>query len=196
MSDIKINNILFPPDGVEYGIILDTETTGLENANKGDVSKQPYIVEYAGIKVNWETLEEVDRFEFLCKPPIECPADAVAIHGISNEVLADEKPFAAYYEALAEFHLGVTHCVAHNYTYDRNMIFYELKRMKKQMNFPYPIESHCTVEISYALNNYRLNLTKMAKQLLDKEHEEAHRAMPDVEMLTDCVRALREKEMI
>jgi len=180
----------------EHIIVLDTETTGLERKDKSNLSIQPYIVEYAAIKLDWETLEEVDRFEFLCKPPISIPAVATNVHGISNQDVADLPPFSGFYEQLVDFHIGVRRCLAHNWTYDRNMLFYELKRINKQLRFPYPPEPLCSVELTYHLNNHRLNLTRMAKQLLNREHKDAHRAMPDVEMLTDCVRKLREMEVL
>lgn len=177
-------------------IIFDTETTGLEAKNKADMSKQPYVIEYAGIKLNWKTLEEVDRLEFMAKPPILIPPQATAVHQITDDMVKDEFPFSAHYDKLVDFTLGVRYGIAHNYSYDRNMIFYELKRMGKQMAYPYFPNPICTVELTYSLNNFRLNLTKLVKLLLDEDHANAHRAMPDVEKLADCVRALREKGML
>lgn len=46
-------------------IVFDTETTGLLKPESAPLSEQPQIIEFAGIKVDFDTLEEIDRLEFL-----------------------------------------------------------------------------------------------------------------------------------
>jgi len=42
-------------------IIFDTETTGLPVNSIIDIKKQPEIIEFAAIKIDDETLDEIDR---------------------------------------------------------------------------------------------------------------------------------------
>lgn len=176
-------------------IVFDTETTGL--IQKGQkLDKQPEIVEFGGIKLDDETLEEVGRLNFLCKPRNLCPPDAVNIHKITNEMLADEKSFSAYVPQLQEFFFGERTMVAHNCPYDMKMMSFELQRLEVVQKFPWPMNHICTVERTYDINNYRLNLQKLHVLATGEEFAESHRAMPDVEALCRCVRWLRKENRL
>ena len=49
-------------------IVFDLETTGLPKAEGSDLDIQPKIIEFGALKLDDETLEEVDRLEFFCNP--------------------------------------------------------------------------------------------------------------------------------
>lgn len=171
-------------------IVLDTETTGLERRGAA-LKDQPHIAEFAAIKLHDETLEEVARMEFLCKPPILIPAEATAIHKITDEDVADKPPFAAFVPQLQEFFFGERIMVAHNCQYDKQLLSFELQRLGMVQKFPWPMMHVCTVEASYSINNFRLNLTKLHELATGEAFiENAHRAMQDVEALVRCVRWL------
>lgn len=69
-------------------VILDTETTGLHNAE---------IVEIAIVNNLGVTL-----LNTLVKPSIPIPADVVAIHGISDEMVANSPSFPEVYPQIVE----------------------------------------------------------------------------------------------
>jgi DNA polymerase-3 subunit epsilon len=69
-------------------VILDTETTGLHNAE---------IVEIAIVSHVGATL-----LNTLVKPSIPIPADVVAIHGISDEMVADAPSFPEVYPQIVQ----------------------------------------------------------------------------------------------
>lgn len=69
-------------------VILDTETTGLHNAE---------IVEIAIVSHTGEPL-----LNTLIKPSIPIPADVVAIHGISDEMVADAPTFPEIYPQIVQ----------------------------------------------------------------------------------------------
>lgn len=174
-------------------IVFDTETTGLTMKGNAPLTSQPHIIEFAAIKLNDETLEEVDRIQFLCKPPIELPPEIPKITGLTDEILKDEKPFVQYLETLQKFFFKEWTMVAHNLPFDRNMLIYELKRLNKAPNFPWPPEHICTIEKTYDIEGYRLNLTKLHAKATGEDHiNNAHRAMNDVEALVKCIKWLRE----
>lgn len=177
-------------------IIFDTETTGLKAADAAPLTKQPYIIEFAAIKLDNETLEEIDRIEFLCKPPIELPPLITQITGIRQEDLQNEKPFKAYYQDLIKFFFGDYHMVAHKVDFDRDLLKFELMRIGKLLKFPWPTVHTCTIEKSMSLKNRQLKLQVLYKELFDEEFTEAHRAMKDVEALTRCVIELRKRELL
>lgn len=177
-------------------IIFDTETTGFAKGDAVPLKQQPQIIEFAGIKLDPETLEEVERLEFLANPGIKLPSKIVEITGITDDLLKDELPFSASYGKLASFFLGETTLVAHNLDFDRKMMFFELARLGRQLQFPWPPRHICTVEKSYSLHGYRLSLAKLYKEATGEEFEGAHRAMADTEALVACVKWMREKGLL
>lgn len=173
-------------------IVFDTETTGLVKKGNVPLHEQPHIIEFAAIKLNDETLEEKERIQFLCKPPVKIDAVITNITGLDDEKLMNEKPFSAYLEQLQKFFFGEWTLVAHNLPFDRNMMAFEMKRLNKGTMFPWPPEHICTVERSYDINGYRLNLTKLHALATGEDHiNNAHRAMNDVEALVKCIKYLR-----
>lgn len=174
-------------------IIFDTETTNLVAPDAAPLDQQPYIVEFAAIKVDEKTLKEVARLEFLAKPKVPIPLESIQITGITNEMVKNAKPLAAHFPALVDFFFGCRTIIAHNLSFDLSVLRHEFTRLGKVTAFPWPPEQICTVERTLQLKGYRLNLGALHLELTGKELKEAHRAMADVEALARCVRALRKK---
>lgn len=173
-------------------IVFDTETTGLPKPEGVPLEQHPQIIEYAGIKLHDETLEEIDRIEFLANPGVTLPDIIVKITHITDELLRGVPSFGASFKKLADFHLGERCFVAHNVSFDRYMLTLELRRLNKLNWFPWPPEHKCTVESSKHLFDGKFpKLGALHAHFFGSEHEEAHRAMPDVEALVRCVRELR-----
>lgn len=175
-------------------ILFDTETTGLVKKGNTPILDQPHIIEFAAIKLSDDTLEEIERIQFLCKPPEHIKLEPIItnITGLNDEMLSTEKPFSAYLETLQKFFFGTWTMVAHNLPFDRNMLGFELKRLNMTANFPWPPKHICTVEKSFDIEGYRLNLTKLHEKATGQEHiNNAHRAINDVEALVKCLKYLR-----
>jgi DNA polymerase III alpha subunit (gram-positive type) len=168
-------------------IIYDTETTGLVKPKAARLSEQPQIIEFAAIKIDPISLNEVDRIEFLCNPGVPLPAEIVKITRITDAMLKGKKTFAHHIPELKKFFLGSQHLVAHNLAFDRNMLHLELQRLDMVTMFPWPPDQFCTVEAAMPIRGFRLNLTKLHNHFFGKDFPEAHRAMHDVEALTKCV---------
>lgn len=174
-------------------IVFDTETTGLTKAASMPIDQQPKIIEFAAIKLDDETLEEVDRIEFFCNPREKLDDFVVNFTGITDEILKDQPTFQENYSNLCDFFLGEKVMVAHNCQFDRSMLEFELRRLNKVKNFPWPPVHICTVEKSMPIRKYRLKLFQLYKIATNSEIEEAHRAMADVESLVACVKYLRKE---
>ena len=177
-------------------IIFDTETSDLTAPEAAPIHQQPYIIELAALKVDPKTFKVLDRLEFLCSIPVPLKPEITEITGITPAMLKGKPPIAAHLPAMQEFFLGERHLVAHNLAFDRDMVRHELIRHGLTMQFPWPPIHICTVEASMSLEGYRLNLGKLHKMLLGKEHTEAHRAMKDVEALASVVKALAKKGLV
>ncbi|MEU5534248.1 3'-5' exonuclease [Streptomyces sp. NPDC020362] len=108
----------------ELLIGFDLETTGTD-------PREARIVTGAVIEVR--AGEPMGRREWLADPGVEIPADAVAVHGISNERAAAEgRPADEVADAIADvlvsyWHTGVP-VVAYNAAFDLTLLNAELRR--------------------------------------------------------------------
>jgi DNA polymerase III subunit epsilon len=104
-------------------IVLDTETTGL------DPLSGHRVVEIGAVEL-------VDHsptgrtFHCYLNPERTMPADAVAVHGLTAEFLADKPPFDYVADDFLAF-VGDAPLVAHNAGFDIAFLNAELKRAAK-----------------------------------------------------------------
>jgi DNA polymerase III subunit epsilon len=176
-------------------IVFDTETTGLLAPVAGGVDNQPYLVEFYAIKMNRD-FEPIDKLTFRCKPPIMIPEDAIKIHHISNNDVANCERFIAHFTNLAHFFLGTEVAVGHNLMFDTMVLHWELVRAGKQLSFPWPIRPICTAEISSQQMGYRQNLTDLHTELFGIAFEGAHSASSDCETTAKCFIEMVNRGMI
>jgi len=173
-------------------IFLDTETTGLLKPVDAGLELQPYITEICLIKID-EDENFIDQLVTFIKPPIPISEDITKITGISDDTVKDAPNFRSVYGVISDFFLGADTSVAHNSSFDMGMLKCELMRYELEYKFPWPKNQICTVEKSFAIKNRRLALGKLHKIATGKDHENAHRAEPDVHALIRCYMYLKEK---
>ncbi len=176
-------------------VVFDTETTGLLKPESADISKQPYITEFYGVKIN-EEFQIQEELESFIRPPISIPEEVIKISGITDEMVKEAPIFPMFYAKLAKFFTGVDILVAHNLPFDLGMLTAELRRLNKVNKFPWPRHQICTVEKSMHLRGHRLSLAKLHQHLLNKGFADAHRAKQDVFALVRCFHALTENNHI
>lgn len=97
-------------------IILDTETTGVDKT-------RDQIVELC-IQFGLDGEQRTRRF----KPSIPIPAEATAIHGITDADVADCPAFSACAESIAELLNAAQVIVAYNAAFDLDMLQAEFER--------------------------------------------------------------------
>jgi DNA polymerase-3 subunit epsilon len=104
-------------------IVLDTETTGLD-ARKGD-----RLIEIGAIELMDRIPTGVEFHRYLNPDRVVSP-EAIAVHGITNELLVDKPRFADVVDEFLAF-IGETQLVIHNATFDIGFINAELERLSK-----------------------------------------------------------------
>lgn len=171
-------------------IIFDTETTGLLVPMAASIDYQPYLVELHAIKLNGDTLH------VRCKPPISIPLEATKVHGITDADVRECGSFASVYPIIAEFFTGCRIMVGHNILFDQQVIYYELVRIGKQLNFPWAMNSICTAEWSRVTLGIRMNLTDLHTYLFGEGFSGAHSASVDCEMTAKCYVELTKRGMV
>lgn len=176
-------------------VFLDTETTGLPEPDPVALELQPHIIEVAAIKCidTGRTIEEVEQIHFTCKPPIRLPPKITKITGITQKDLAQSRSFAYHSTMLANFMVGVQVLVAHNAPFDKSMLRFEYTRLGRQYSFPWPPETHDTVEIAKAINGKYNSLMDLYSKAFQTEFENHHRAMSDAIALLRVYQWLRKK---
>ncbi|MGF1641692.1 MAG: DNA polymerase III subunit epsilon [Rhodospirillales bacterium] len=102
-------------------VVLDTETTGL------DPAAGHRVVEIGCVEL-LHHVETGRTFHTYVNPDRSIPAEAFAVHGISDDFLADKPRFAAIAEALLAF-LGDSPLVIHNAAFDLGFLNAELGRI-------------------------------------------------------------------
>lgn len=182
-------------------IFFDTETTGLTKPAAAGLSAQPYITEICAIKLSDDLEVEEGIYRQMFKVPVDVEKvqlgdkkSTFEITGISNAMLADKNPFAAHWREIAEFFFRTHTMVAHNVAYDRDCLKFELMRLNKTLNFPWPMTHICTVEKTVQYKGYRLNLSALHEHLFGTKFEGAHRAEDDVRAMIRCYKEIVRRE--
>ncbi|MBV9531193.1 MAG: DNA polymerase III subunit epsilon [Bradyrhizobium sp.] len=103
-------------------IVLDTETTGLDPL-RGD-----RVVEIGCIEL-FNRMPTGQTFHRHINPERQMSEQALAVHGLSNEFLADKPPFAEVVDEFLAF-IGNAPLVIHNASFDVGFINAELDRLK------------------------------------------------------------------
>lgn len=175
-------------------LACDTETTGLLRPSATELWLQPFIIEFYACKFD-EDFDIIDEFETFINPGVPIPEEITKITGIEDHMVKDAPSFIQIYPDLCEFFLGEDTFFAQNCTFDIGMIETELARHNLVNKFPWPSNQICTVEASFPLKNRRLSLEKLCA-VCGIQYSEGHRAKSDVLMMIQCIKWLKEQELI
>ena len=186
-------------------LFFDTETTGLPinwNAPVSDLNNWPRLVQLAWqvYNLNGDLLEE---HEYIIKPiGFIIPSEASAVHKITTEIAL--KNGVDLLTILNIFSSSVNSCgllVAHNYSYDYNIMGSELLR-NGQENCLKEKENICTMKASTAFckipGPYGYKWPKL-EELYDKLFNDtfnAHNALDDIKATSKCFWELISKKVI
>lgn len=103
-------------------IVLDTETTGMDPF-AGDRIVEIGAVELVNHLPTGKTLQ------LYINPEREVPAEAIAVHGITNEFLRDKPTFSQVYSDFLDFIGSDGILVIHNAEFDMKFINWELQNV-------------------------------------------------------------------
>lgn len=165
-------------------IVLDTETTGI------DPEAGHNIIEIGCVEMVRRKLTGNNYHRYI-KPDREVEAEAIEVHGITNEYLADKPGFA---ELAAEFldYIRGAELIIHNAAFDVGFMNAELARN----GITERIEDICQVTdtLGMARKKYpgqRNSLDALCRRYgIDNSHRELHGALLDSEILADVYLAL------
>lgn len=102
-------------------IVLDTETTGMEPA------EGHRLIEIGCVEL-FNHVPTGKTYHAYINPERDVPADAVAVHGLTAEMLKDKPVFSQVYVDFLEF-IGDAQLVIHNAAFDMKFINAELSKV-------------------------------------------------------------------
>lgn len=160
-------------------IVLDTETTGIEPKEGHN------IIEIGCVEMVKRKLTGNNYHQYV-KPDREVEAEAISVHGITNEYLQDKPKFREVMLEFIEFIRGAE-LVIHNAPFDVGFINAEFQRngIKER------VEDICTVVDTLAMARkkhpgQKNNLDALCRRYgIDNSHRELHGALLDSEILAD-----------
>ena len=168
-------------------VVLDTETTGLE-AREGHRIIEIGCVELIGRRLTGR------HFHVYINPEREVDEGAMAVHGISNEFLADKPRFREVVDEFFEFIKGAE-LIIHNAAFDIGFINHEFARLKDRPQLGEVLD-HCSVLDTLLMARerhpgQRNNLDALCKRYgVDNSGRDLHGALLDAEILADVYLAM------
>ncbi len=182
-------------------VIFDTETDGLIANSAIPLFKQPRCVELFAITLEQAgegpaaVFSEVSVYEQMFNTGRALPEVITGITGITPEMMADKPPFSAHSDEVLNLIQGADRVVAHNLSYDKSIINFEMDRAGLGRPLKWP-ETICTVEATEYFFGFRLNLKLLHKTLFDEEFADAHRAENDVRALVRVYQELVRRNVL
>ncbi len=160
-------------------IFLDTETTGL-SATSGD-----RILELACVELVNRKLTKVNQ-HFYINPERDSHEEALRVHGITSEFLADKPKFAEIAEAFLEF-VADAEVIIHNAPFDLSFLNMELAKLGKSEFKTYVSKVTDTLAMAKELYPGKRNgLDALCDRLgVDNSGRTLHGALLDAELLAD-----------
>jgi DNA polymerase-3 subunit epsilon len=165
-------------------VFLDTETTGLY-ADQGD-----RIIEFACVEYD-NRRDTGRRLHHYVNPGRSSHPDAVRVHGITDDFLADKLPFEAVAEELLAFVAGAE-VIIHNAAFDLGFLDAELARLGRPR-----FVQHCaqvTDSLLMAREQYpgkSNSLDALCRRLeVDNSGRDLHGALIDADLLAQVYLAM------
>jgi DNA polymerase III epsilon subunit-like protein len=207
-------------------LAVDTETSGLPPKRRNqDVANWPRIVQLSYILYDPEKNVVLKVYDAIIKmkPGFSIPAESTAIHGITNEMSAEQG--VDIETALEEFYQDAKDAkliVAHNMDFDLTAIKIEMKRLLMEATidtlYKYNIRidfldtikqcnynSYCTMQSSIYICNLEVTLkngdkykkypklSELYRHLFNEEPKNMHNALNDVIATLRCYMMLKHK---
>ncbi len=158
-------------------IVLDTETTGIDPASGHR------IVEIGAVELI-NHLPTGQTFHVYLNPERAVPAEAVAIHGLSDDFLKDKPLFAAVAADFIAF-IGEAPLIIHNAGFDMKFLNAELG----WLGLPELVMERATDTLAMARRRHPMapnSLDALCKRYgIDNSRREKHGALLDAELLAE-----------
>jgi DNA polymerase-3 subunit epsilon len=149
-------------------VILDLETTGTN-------PEADRIVEFSLLKILPDGQPE--HLTLRVNPGVPIPAEATAMHGITNADVADKPKFKVYASRVQNFLNGCDICGFNIKRFDLQILSAELSRARLTL----PLKDRAIVDAVEIFHAYeRRDLSAAIQFYCGRKHDDAHKAAGDV----------------
>lgn len=188
-------------------IVLDVETSGLRKFRNKDpkhLTNWPRIVQLA-YQVYDQNDQLIDSVSVIFKQPRPLPADAIQVHGITDEMCKSlgVKPDPIL-QRLYKLSQQIDFMVAHNATFDHDVVEANMRRFKIADDFEVPLV--CTMDHAKRIEDFRPldvngrkkngRLEELHQYLFDESPARLHDAEADTLATARCFFELRQRGII
>jgi len=158
-------------------IVFDTETTGLD-PNQGH-----RLVELGCVEL-LNRIPTGSTFHVYINPERDMPAEAFAVHGLSEEFLRGHKRFHEVVDDFLAF-IGDAPLIAHNATFDYGFICHELKRLNRPiLARDRMVDTLMLARRKHSAGPYNLDAL-CSRYGIDNSRRTKHGALLDAEILAE-----------
>ena len=169
-------------------IVLDTETTGMNQL--GAHYEGHCIIEIGAVELINRRYTG-NNFHIYIKPDRPVDPEAIKVHGITDEMLADKPDFSQVANEFIEYIKGAE-LLIHNAPFDVGFMDYEFRKL----NLPIKTNDICTVTDTLVMARQmypgkKNNLDALCSRLgIDNSKRTLHGALLDAEILADVYLAM------
>jgi DNA polymerase III epsilon subunit-like protein len=200
-------------------LFFDTETTGLPRTkilDGGNLHLWPYIVQFSYIILDITSNKLIKVKDAIIKIPsdIIIPEETIKIHGITNEMSEKGTTIETIMDEFFADILNIDLMVAHNLSFDLNMIKCELLRLVKDNSNPTKYNYYfneiinfkkmyctmqesidlCNIEAKYKNGNKYIKFPKLVElyeKLFETAPKKLHNSLNDVAVCARCFMKLK-----
>jgi DNA polymerase III epsilon subunit-like protein len=186
---------------------FDTETTGLPlnwNAPVSDLNNWPRMIQVGYIIYDLEG-NHIETKEYIIRPEnFEIPEESSNIHGITTDkALAEGIELSIVLNELHQKITSSTIVVAHNISFDEKILGAEFLRknlnnvldLKRKICTMKSSVNYCAIPNQYGKYKWP-KLEELHKKLFNKNFDNAHNALADIQATADCFWKLKALKVI
>ena len=142
-------------------ILFDTETTGNQ--------EQDRIIQIGALVVHGK--DNIDVYDELCSVPLEISIEAMEVHNITPDVIANQAPYAEtdFAKKVVELNQKENYLIAHNISFDLSM----LQKEGFENNYTLIDTLRCAKHLLPDMPYHRLQYLRYALELYKIEQAEA-----------------------
>lgn len=184
-------------------IVFDTETTGLpeRGAKLNEISKWPHIIQLSWLELNIvpKVSYKLENHYIKIDENVELSDESINIHGIKREKLENEgKDLNEILMKFMDSLKNTDYLVAHNLSFDKNMLQVECSRNNINNMYPNTIVEFCTMKYGESICNLKIigkngkefrkfpKLVELYEKLFNEKVENYHNAKIDIICCARC----------
>lgn len=165
-------------------VALDTETTGLHVA-QGD-----RVIEIGAVEIIDRARTGRHFHRYLCPGDRKVNVEALAVHGLSDDFLANQPTFQEIAGEFLEF-VANAELLIHNAGFDQPFLDRELELAGRRERLGTVAQVTDTIRVARQLGYTRVSLNALCQRHdIDISHREFHGALLDAELLADVYLAM------